>query len=152
MKVLPKIVSWACAIYLFCWKLPNDCKVNCGNIIFIFVCLNGNFLLFRALEHLALLTIKMVKFRPWTTFQIWPSIIGNFLWCPFDNIVLIKEKLMSINTVFLNDLRSKAKRKGASLEDLIEEIDRSNTGRIHITNSQFYYIGDCQKRIFINIF
>lgn len=91
----------------------------------------------------------MVKFRPWRTFQIWPSIIGNFLWCPFDNIVLIKEKFMSINTVFLNDLRSKAKRKGASLEDLIEEIDRSNTGRIHIdqfrklvANTGFYVDDD----------
>lgn len=49
--------------------------------------------------------------------------------CPFDNFRLNK---MNANAVFLNDLRNKAKRKGASLKDLLEEIDKSQTGRMHI--------------------
>lgn len=39
---------------------------------------------------------------------------------------------MNANAVFLNDLRSKAKRKGSSLNDLLEEVDKSKTGRMHI--------------------
>ena len=39
---------------------------------------------------------------------------------------------MNANAVFLNDLRNKAKRKGSSLNDLLEEVDKSKTGRMHI--------------------
>lgn len=49
--------------------------------------------------------------------------------CPFSNFLLNN---MNANAVFLNDLRNKAKRKGSSLNDLLEEVDKSKTGRMHI--------------------